>query len=97
MTEELAAYARLELLHDVETRIEADLLTPFVDSLPKVSICSRVVEIRNPGRDRISQQFRGVEVVPAVIVASDEFPADRVPGPLQETTLSFGEITGILM
>jgi hypothetical protein len=64
MTEELGAYARPELLHDVETRTEADPLTPFLDGLPKVSICSRVVEIRNPGRDRIFQQFRGVEVVP---------------------------------
>jgi len=36
-------------------------------------------------------------VVPAVIVAGDEFPPDRVPGPLQETTCSFGEIAGILM
>ena len=42
---ELAAYVGPELLHDVEGRIEADLLNPFVGGLPKASVSSRVVEI----------------------------------------------------
>jgi hypothetical protein len=40
--EKLTAHARPEFPHDVETCIEADLLTPFVDGLPKASVSSPV-------------------------------------------------------
>jgi len=44
-TEELAAYVRPELLHDVKIHIDADLLTPFAHSVPEASVSGRVVEI----------------------------------------------------
>ena len=45
MTEKLAAYIGPEFLHDVESRIKTDLLTPFVHGFPKASVSSRVVEV----------------------------------------------------
>ena len=81
MAEQFAPNVWQEFLHDVESGIEADLLTPFIESISKASVRSWIVRVGNARCDGIAQEFRSVEMVVPIVIACDDFTAHGVASP----------------
>src|ERR1017187_5806096 len=97
MPRHFVAHVGPELFCHIEEGIQGYLLSPLVRGISKGSIHGRIVEVGDTCGHSISGQLGCVEVVAAIIAASDNFPAHRISSSLPKSPCAFYKITRILV